>query len=235
MPNSHVNCHVFVDFDGTIVPGDATDMLFSRYADPAWLEVEEDWKAGRIGSRECMARQVDLLRCTPEQYDELVSAVRVDPAFPAFVELCRSHGIGVTVVSDGLDRTISAVLARAGLELPYFSNHLEWLGGDRWRLTFPNSRGDCSTLSGNCKCQFTDHARGKAHIMIGDGRSDFCISGRVDMVLAKGTLAEHCRSSGLPHHKVAGFVDVNELFVSWIRNGVSLSGGRGLESRGFAE
>mgnify|MGYP006150539211 CR=1 FL=1 len=38
------------------------------------------------------------------------------------------------VVSDGLDRTVGAVLKRYGLALPYHANHLEWLGGDRWRL-----------------------------------------------------------------------------------------------------
>ena len=235
MPNSHVNCQVFVDFDGTIAPGDATDMLFDKYADPSWLDVEADWKAGRIGSRECMARQVDLLRATPEQYNELISEVRIDPAFPAFVELCRAHGIAMTVVSDGLDRTISKVMQQSGLDLPFYANRLEWLGGDRWRLAFPNSREDCATLSGNCKCQFTDQARGKAPIMIGDGRSDFCISGRVDMVLAKGALAEHCRAKGLPHHKVAGFADVNALFAGWLRNGQFLCNGQGLECTGVAK
>ena len=73
MSRARVKCHVFVDFDGTIAPSDATDMLFEQFADPSWREVEEEWQAGVIGSRECMTRQVSLLRATPQ---ELVAAAR---------------------------------------------------------------------------------------------------------------------------------------------------------------
>ena len=216
VPKSHVNCHVFIDFDGTIVPGDATDTLFAKFCDSSWLDIEADWKAGRIGSRECMARQVGLMRATPEAFDALVETVDVDPAFPAFVELCRSHGIPTTVVSDGLDRTIATVLRRAGLDLPFFANHLEAVGTDRWRLSFPNARSDCTSLSGNCKCQFPQAARDAVHVMIGDGRSDFCVAGRVDLVFSKGALTTHCRESGLPHHPVKGFAEILELFAEWV-------------------
>lgn len=216
MTNSRVNCHVFVDFDGTIVPADATDQLLTRYADPSWLEIEADWKAGRIGSRDCMARQVELIRATPEELDGFVAGFDVDPAFPAFVDLCRTHGMAITVVSDGLDRVIAAVLGKAGLDLRYRANRLEYLGDKRWRLGFPYNRGDCKMLSGNCKCQFPIAAREAVHVMIGDGRSDFCISGRVDLVLAKGALATHCRSEALPHHPIDDFRDVVALFQTWL-------------------
>lgn len=218
MPKTHVNCHVFVDFDGTIVPGDATDMLLDQYAEPAWLEIEADWKAGRIGSRECMARQVDLLRATPEQVDAVVATIEVDPAFPTFVEICKGRGIPVTVVSDGFDRTIAAVLERAGLDLPFYANRLEWLG-NRWRLAFPHGRTDCQSQSGNCKCQFPAAVRENYHVMIGDGRSDFCISGRVDKVFAKSALARHCHEQGLAHHQVAGFQEICDLFLEWLDAG----------------
>lgn len=216
VPKSHVNCHVFIDFDGTIVPGDATDTLFARFCDPSWLDIEADWKAGKIGSRECMARQVDLIRATPEEFDALVATVDVDPAFPRFVELCRSRGIAMTVVSDGLDRTISAVMRKAGLDLPFFANRLDYLGDKRWRLSFPHSRSDCRSLSGNCKCQFPEAARDSVHVMIGDGRSDFCVSGRVDLVVSKAALSKHCDANGMQHHPVSGFSEVIDLFVAWL-------------------
>lgn len=34
--------------------------------------------------------------------------------------------------------------------------------------------------------------------MVGDGRSDFCVAGQVDHVLAKGELIDECRRQGLP-------------------------------------
>jgi len=203
-----MNWHVLVDFDGTITERDVTDMLLSRFALPEWLQIEEEWRAGRIGSRECMARQVDLLRVTPSDYDSAVDEMRVDPGFARFVDLCRSRGMEITIVSDGLDRSIGRVLDRASLELPFYSNRLEHIGGDRWRLGFPHARSGCRMLSGNCKCQFAEGAR-TTTVMIGDGRSDFCVAARSDLVLAKGALAEHCRREGLPHVPIRSFADAS--------------------------
>ena len=61
-----MNCHVFIDFDGTLAPGDPTDTLLAKFADPSWLDLEAEFKAGRMTSRECMARQFGLLRASPE-------------------------------------------------------------------------------------------------------------------------------------------------------------------------
>ena len=53
--------HFAIDFDGTIALEDTTDVLLDRRADPAWLDVETEWLAGRIGSRECLAQQAALI------------------------------------------------------------------------------------------------------------------------------------------------------------------------------
>ena len=103
-------CHVFVDFDGTIVPDDVTDFVLESFAEPAWLEIEKEWKAGRIGSRECLRAQVDLIRATPEQIARAVSERQVDPHFREFAERCLDAGMHVSVVSDGFDLAIDAVL-----------------------------------------------------------------------------------------------------------------------------
>lgn len=206
---------VLVDFDGTIATVDTTDLLLERFADPRWQEIEDDWKAGKMGSRECMLRQVDLVRATPAEIDDFVARIEIDPAFPDFVELCRQRGFDISVVSDGLDRTVGAVLARHDLELPFFANHMEWMGGDRWRLGFPHARGDCRMLQGNCKCQFTKVAPQTLRIVVGDGRSDFCFAGEAELVLAKGTLARHAAESGMPHFAIESFAEAVPLLAAW--------------------
>jgi 2-hydroxy-3-keto-5-methylthiopentenyl-1-phosphate phosphatase len=216
-----MKCHLFVDFDGTIAPSDTTDLLLEQFADPSWEAVEEEWKAGRIGSRECLVRQIDLVRATPSQFDTFVAGIEIDPGFQAFVDVCRAGGHDITVVSDGLDRTVDSVLARSGITLPHFANHLEWLGGDRWRLTFPHSRSDCRALSGNCKCQFSEAALGKARIVVGDGRSDFCVAGGADLVLAKGALARHCRAENLPYFAFQSFAEATDLLTRWLEDGAA--------------
>ncbi len=212
-----MNAHVYVDFDGTIMQCDTTDFLLERFAMPAWRAVEEEWAAGRIGSRECMARQVAMLRVAPEELDAAVSGLPIDPGFATFLGACDAHGLGVTVVSDGLDRVIGSTLLRHGLDVGYFANHLVFDGADRWHLEFPNARPACAAGSGHCKC-----ARIEAHaddlvIVIGDGRSDFCIAGRADLVLAKSKLIEECQAAGLPHIPFRGFGEATELLRDWLQ------------------
>jgi len=211
-----MNHHVFVDFDGTIAPVDTTDLLLERFADPAWHGIEEEWKAGRIGSRECLVRQIDLVRASPEELDDFVSRIDIDPGFDAFLALCRRFDFDVTVVSDGLDRTVGNVLARHGHILPFRANKLTYLGDNRWRLSFPHARSDCRALSGNCKCQFAEAAVGHVRIVVGDGRSDFCVSERADLVLAKGSLARHCRTNDLPHFEIKCFDEATARLATWL-------------------
>ena len=203
--------HVCVDFDGTITLEDSTKKLFDRYADPAWMDVERSWEAGLIDARECLARQIDLLRVSPEKYDEFAQAIEIDAGFCEFVNFCRRMDIPVTIVSDGLDRTIKAVLERAGLKLDFHANRLEWRG-DKWHVSFPGARDGCGTYSANCKCQFSETTDKVVQVLIGDGRSDFCLAGRCDLVLAKGALAEYCRDRLINHLPISNFTEANQLF-----------------------
>ena len=212
---------VYVDFDGTIAPTDPTDTLFDRFCDPSWRAIEVEWQQGRRTSRDCMAQQVDLLRASPEAIDQLLATVIIDPQFPGFVDLCRRWGLHVVVVSDGMDRVVARVLRGAGMDLPFFANRLEWTGGDRWKLHFPFARGDCEASLGNCKCSHRPNHRPKGtrrglEIVVGDGRSDFCIAERSHWVLAKGQLGVHCRSKKIPHSPIEDFSDATMSLTGWL-------------------
>jgi 2,3-diketo-5-methylthio-1-phosphopentane phosphatase len=197
---------IIVDFDGTIVRQDATDLILERFALPEWRGVEQEWVAGRIGSRECLARQIDLVRASDQDLDDLIADLEIDPAFPGFVSLCQERGFEVVVGSDGLDRVIAQVLERCGLALPFVSNRLTSLGDERWRVDFPHFDPACEVSSGTCKCAISDGAA-EPTLLVGDGRSDFCVAARAKWVLAKGQLAHHCRQSKIPHVAIDGFAD----------------------------
>ena len=220
-----MKCRVFVDFDGTIASLDTTDLLLERFAAPEWRAIEEEWKSGRIGSRECMVRQIDLVRATPSQMDAFIRTVEIDEGFVGFAKLLRRLGHTLIVVSDGLDRTIRTVLDRNDVQVPYFANHLQWRGVDRWRLTFPHARTDCSTLAGNCKCSFAEGRPEELNILVGDGRSDFCLAGRADLVLAKDSLLGHCRKAGLPHIAFDSFDEATRLLAGWLAERVAVTAG----------
>ncbi len=168
-----------------------------------------------------MVRQIDLVRASQAEMDEFVAGIEIDAEFPAFAELCARQGHSITVVSDGLDRMVEVVLRRHGLELPYYANHLERCGDDRWRLTFPHARSDCQSLSGTCKCNFVADAPSELSIVVGDGRSDFCIADRADLVLAKGALLDHCIEADLPHVAFADFGDATEILAGWLEGRIT--------------
>ena len=116
---------IFSDFDGTITIGDATDIVLDRFADPAWRLVEEEWQSGSIGSQECLARQIALMRCSPAEFDAAVDEIEIDPFFPRFVKFCRSRQRPLTIVSDGLDRVVFGLLRKAGLSpMRVYANRL---------------------------------------------------------------------------------------------------------------
>jgi len=205
-----------VDFDGTIATVDTTDAVLEAFADPCWQAVEAEWKAGRIGSRECLVRQISLLRATPQELDDLISTFRIDPHFEGFVEYCQTRDIGIRIVSDGLDRSIATVLRRAGIDVPYFANRLEYIGGGHWRLSFPNARSDCRALAGNCKCAALGRHPRALKVVIGDGRSDFCMAEEADLVIAKSALLRLCVDQGLPHHSFVTFADAAKHLDTWL-------------------
>ena len=220
MPISLSDVRVLVDFDGTIVPGDVTDHIMQSFASPLWLELEAEFQAGRMNSRDCMGAQVDLIRASRADIFRAVNERDIDPDFPRFVQLCRARGIPVSVVSDGFDLAIQATFERYALDLPFYANHLKWLGGNRWRLEHPNRNAACTTGSGNCKCLQAAVSPLRT-VVIGDGRSDFCVASRADFVLSKASLTKHCEANGIAHWPVANFGEVVARFDGWLEKATS--------------
>jgi 2-hydroxy-3-keto-5-methylthiopentenyl-1-phosphate phosphatase len=211
---------VFVDFDGTITLDDTTDLILQQFAGPEWQRLELDWQNGLIGSRECMALQVELIRASEAAFDAFVGQLPIDPSFPRFVEECRHRGLPIAIVSDGLDRVIHAVSHRHGFaQLEVFANQLSYIGNDRWRLSFPHARQSCRSLSGTCKCALARDAGGDRlrerdlALLIGDGRSDFCAALDVDFVLAKKQLLAHCRDHAIAHLAFGTFAEAARLLA----------------------
>ena len=202
--------NILCDFDGTIAVEDVTDSLLDRFAPPEWQVLERDWRAGKIGSAECMAGQVALLDATREEIDAHLAMLRIDPAFPQFVESALGAGATLRVVSDGLDYAIRAILARYQLDvLPVLANRLVQTGPRKWKLETPFSDPHCRIGSGHCKCASAvrEHNRHHRVLLIGDGASDFCAAGEADYVFAKHRLIEHCRHAAIPHTSIVGFAD----------------------------
>lgn len=207
---------VLVDFDGTVALDDTTDLVLERFADPLWRNVEADWVAGRIGSRECLSRQIDLVRASQGDLNQLADGVIVDPDFADFVAAGRELGLYMVIGSDGFDCIIDRVLARIGVTIPVVSNRLLASDAGHWRAEFPNFFGDCRSQSGNCKCSMLNTAPSPT-ILIGDGRSDFCPATQATLVLAKKSLATYCKEFAIDHIVIDGFADATRALRAFCK------------------
>ena len=206
---------VFCDFDGTISVVDTTDLVLDRLAAPAWEALEADWLAGRIDAAACMRGQVALIGGSDAELDALLDGVGIDPGFTAFAAWCADNEVPLTIVSDGVDRFIRRILQRHGLgHLPVVSNRLTGKAGARG-LAQPHAREGCAAGAGVCKCEATAAGKGAGELMVyvGDGRSDFCVSHRADVLFAKGALADYAAGRGEPHHAFETFHDITAMLA----------------------
>ncbi len=198
---------LFLDFDGTISERDAIDVLLDAFADPRWLDIEADWQAGRIGSRECLQAQMALVSATREEVNNLLDSIKVDRGFAALVKTCASHRVPVHIVSDGFDYCIERVLSSAGSRVARALDHVGIFSsrlmheGERWHVEFPFFSEPCVHGCATCKPAVMRQLNqtGARAIFVGDGLSDRYAAESADMVFAKGKLADYCRQSNLSY------------------------------------
>lgn len=201
---------ILCDFDGTVTVEDTTDTLLERFGRQGWEVLEDDWRAGRINSHDCMAGQVALLDMNHDEFDVHLAERALDPQFADFIDAAKARKVPIEILSDGLDYAIHNILRRAGLDsLPVVSNRLQQVGEREWSLEFPNASATCRVASGTCKCERASRAQNSRRrvLLIGDGASDFCVAETADFVFAKGKLIAHCIAKRIPHAAIGGFAD----------------------------
>lgn len=203
---------VYCDFDGTITRQDVVDLLLESLADPSWRELEERWESSEISSRECMARQIPLIRGGWAAIRLVLDQVEIDPTFVHFVSWCRANGIPVRIVSEGIDRVIHTLLEREQIRVDQVSaSHLIEAPDGSLSLTFPGESDGSSCQAGLCKCRFFAEPRGgSTRVFIGDGRSDFCCATKPDLLFARSRLLDYCRRNHIECTAFEDFAAVTE-------------------------
>lgn len=206
---------IICDFDGTITPFDVSDAVFERFADKRWEDVEYEWQCGKITVRECMQKQVELVKVSQKELDTFLDTVPIRKGFKAFVNFCQENSLSIMVVSDGMDYVIKRILFRHGLQhLPVIANRLVFNGHDYW-LDFPFKDTGCP--AGVCKCNIVNARSGPA-ILIGDGLSDCCMAKNADFIFAlRGKELEWtCKAEGYSYLPFTDFFELSGmLFHRW--------------------
>lgn len=208
---------VFSDFDGTIAQLDVTDVILERFADPSWHEVEEEWVRGGIGSRECLRRQMSLVKASEEDLDALIDSVPLDPGFAEFHRWTRQGEIPFYVVSDGFDYVIRRVLRNCGVNgdlvngSHLFSSAMQ-VQGSALVVDFPHWPEGCKHGCATCKPEVIRRVRRAQSpvIFIGDGLSDRFSVTEADVVFAKDKLLAYCRENNLACRPFADFGEIRQ-------------------------
>lgn len=206
----------FCDFDGTVTKEDVIDRILEEFADPMWKDIEESWVNGEIGSRDCLAMQTRLIQATERDLLDFVDGIDIDETFIDFARYCRGTGVEIIILSDGIDLFIKSILNRYGLnDIRVFSNSLGSTA-EGCEMFFPYSLEDCLSRSGICKCKMMEELSSplSLNILVGDGRSDFCIARKANLTFAKSALLDFCRTEKIPHMEHRKFGDITE----WLKD-----------------
>ena len=205
---THPALSVFCDFDGTVTTRDVVNELLGALADPLWMAIEAEWEQGRIGSRECLARQIPLIRGGWPAIERVLSAVRLDPTFSEFAVWCASHAVPLIIVSDGLDRVIAWLLERERIHVDaVWANQLVAGEDGTLSIAFPHPPRERDCRVGLCKCQVLAQAVHR-RVVIGDGLSDLCWATRADYCFAKGRLLALCRAQQIACRAFESFATI---------------------------
>jgi 2,3-diketo-5-methylthio-1-phosphopentane phosphatase len=204
---------VFIDFDGTICPVDISYRFFRQFAGiDARLAVEE-WKKGKISSRECLIRELEAYKGSIEHLLTFASSQPIDPGFKDLQHYCDSVLIPLSVVSDGLDVYIDAFFKAHRISAKVYSNQLLMKDG-KMVVEFPYFNSDCGRC-GNCKSShvIAQKREGKTVVYVGDGLSDRCAASNSDIVFAKGDLRQYCIDNGTSFIEFTTLADVLKKMV----------------------
>jgi 2-hydroxy-3-keto-5-methylthiopentenyl-1-phosphate phosphatase len=188
---------VACDFDGTVTTRDVAEEILRKYTGDSWLSVEKEYRDGKIGSREALARQFALVRAgRGEIISFALKCAVVRRGFKSFVDRCRKAGIPFVILSEGLDFYIEPVLEKAGVDAKFEANSAAF-AGDRISIIFrdPEKKSPYTGVRKEARV-IAFQKKGRKVLYIGDGYSDMDAARHADVLLARGALLKKC--GGIP-------------------------------------
>jgi 2,3-diketo-5-methylthio-1-phosphopentane phosphatase len=202
---------VFFDFDNTLTRFDVLDDVIQRFAvDSRWMQLEEDWQAGKIGSRECLRGQLGCLRVSKKDLLDYLATIQIDPYLPELLTFLRARAVNPVIVSDSFSVLIRHILDSNGTNhMKIYANHVRF---EKDRLIpefrYAGRRKGCSKCA-HCKRHHIQKAARRVNVYIGDGLSDLCAARRADLVFAKARLLECLRKEERP---CVPFQDLGDVY-----------------------
>ena len=197
------------DFDGTLTDADVSFLILERYAEGDWRAVLRDYQEGSIPVGDFNNRAFAMVKKDRATLERLVrEEARLRPGLHELVEYCRIHDVAMTVVSNGLDFYIRALLCHNGfghIKIEAARTVFTPQGLDA-RYFDSEGRELLHEFKACYTQQFAD--QGYRVFYAGNGPSDVPASRLASHTFATESLLEYYRREKLPH---TPFTDLNDI------------------------
>lgn len=197
------------DFDGTITEEDVSFFLLDRFASKNWRGLLEDYRKGKISVGKL---NTDAFSLVKEDEHTLLQAmngqVKIRAGFLEMVDYCRTKGIHIHIVSNGLDFYIREILNRLHLgDIPFFAAQTTF-HPDGMKVVYKDPDG--TQMDSGLKRYFVDSyiTKGYEIFYAGNGPSDLEPARLCHRIFATGDLVSFCREADVPY---TAFNDFNEI------------------------
>ncbi len=212
MPDKKTKKQVmFLDFDNTITNFDILDDMLERFsANDEWIKLEDKWKNGEIGSRQCLDGQMRGIKITRNRLNKYLKTIKLDPNFKKLLKFCDANDIKKIILSDNFGYILKGILKNNGIDgLDVYCNSLK-ITKDSLEPSFPYTDMKCGSCA-HCKTKnlLANTPSGYESIYIGDGLSDVCPSKEADLVFAKSALMKNLKADKVPY---VSFDDLGDVY-----------------------
>jgi 2-hydroxy-3-keto-5-methylthiopentenyl-1-phosphate phosphatase len=189
--------------------------LLDHLGVPGWQDITARWALGEISQDEEYKLSFATVRASAGEMEAMLSAVPIDPSFPAFVEQCRRSGVPLAIASDGLRWYIEYILRRHGVRgVPIYACEIHFLNPG-YHFEYPYFHPS-TPLSGTSK-RFLVQMYRQCYtpvVYIGDGNNDYTAAEVADRLYARDRLLEIARQRDVPAVEFASFDDIaSHLFT----------------------
>ena len=199
------------DFDGTITEEDVSFLLMDVFADGDWRQLLEEYIQGKMPVGDFNTRAFAMIkndRQTLLDYIFTSGEVKIRPGFRELLVYCSEKGLEFSIVSNGLNFYIDAILEDMGIEdIEVFAAQSRF---SRAGMEVKYIGPDGSQLEDGFKEAYTKLflSRGYQVVYVGNGISDIYPAIRAQHIFATGDLLELCKEKKL---SFTPFNDLNDV------------------------
>lgn len=197
------------DFDGTITEEDQSFLLLDAFASGNWRQWLTEYRQGKISVGQFNTKVFAMIKEDRQTLVDFVQqTAKIRAGFHQLLAYCRSQGIRFTIVSNGLDFYINAILTDIETEnIEVFAAKAQFSPrGIETRYIGP----DGAHLKRDFKEAYIRSflTQGYRVVYVGNGPSDMAAAKHAHHVFARGELLTLCKQKKL---NCIPFIDFNDV------------------------